>query len=317
MKTLVTGAVAGLCFAALTLTFAAPAAADDAVPTPSDSSTVPSTSPSPSVPAPTPPASVPPTPPPADVPTPQAPETSSAPVPALPQHAQPVKPPAPPCGSTLDDVVWPSTPGITYSHDEWNAYAHLLPGWEWRNSSFNLITGWWLLGGTSSVEATLVWLPRQMILNPTGSCGATTMAPESTRPDSPCWTGLAHPKPCGVPVHDGSGTPGSATTTVAAQPTTTPPMTATADAAPPATPVVPTAPPATATATPSPAPSPSATPSTRATARVATSTGLGVAGGVAGSCALAVAGAFVLRRRLRPAPGVVVLDEATEQRSAD
>ena len=221
--------------------------------------------------------------------------TTPCPAPPLPRHAELVKPPKPPCGSTLDDVAWPSTPGVVYSHDQWNGYARLLPGWEWVNANFNAITGWWLPGGTSSVEATVVWLPRQLILNPTGSCGANVTPPETSRMDSPCWSGLANPKPCPTPVHNGPSTPGSDTTTMPYPPTATAPPVAITTPAPPAPPrAVATA---TAVTTPSPRPSPSATASVQAAARVATATGLGVAGGLTGACVVAAAGAFFVRLR--------------------
>jgi hypothetical protein len=292
MKTLVVGAVAVLLGSAALVVTAAPSiAADDPTPTASQPAVEPSggVTPEPTAPA-----------PPESTPEPTAP--------ALPRHAQPVKPPAPPCGSTLDDVAWPSTPGIAYSHDEWNGYARLLPGYEWVNSDFNAITGWWLLGGTISGNATLVWLPRQLILNPTGKCGANPTPPQNSRPDSPCWYGLANPKPCpAIPVYEGPRSPGSASTTRPGSPApTASQMPTTVDAVTPEwTPAAVWAPPPTrssvSTPEPSPAPSPSGPPGVQADPRVATTTGLGVAGGIAGACVLAAAGAFVVRLR-RPTP---------------
>jgi hypothetical protein len=237
--------------------------------------------------------------------------TTPCPAPPLPRHAELVKPPKPPCGSTLDDVAWPSTPGVVYSHDQWNGYARLLPGWEWVNANFNAITGWWLPGGSSSVEATLVWLPRQLILNPTGSCGTSASPPANSRVDSPCWYGLAHPQPCPTP------TPlvyvPSRPMKMSDPPTSTtfpvPPIEATSPARPNPAPAPTVAFSAGPTGAPSPAPSPSATPTAQVTPRVGTSTGLGVAGGLAGASMLAAAGAFVVRKRLRPAPDHVVLEE--------
>jgi len=214
----------------------------------------------------------------------------------------PVMPPVPPCGSTLDDVAWPSTPGIVYSHDQWYGFARLLPGWQWpSNPPYKPLT--WAYVDT--IKSDLAVLQGEIILDPTGHCGIPRTAP----PES------------ALPVHNGPSTPGSATTKVAkpaqttapARPTAAPSsgVTPTATLSPPASPTPTPSPAASRAGTPSPAPSPSATVATKATARTATTTGLGVAGGLAGASVLAAAGAFVVRRRWHPTPKGVVLDEPT------
>lgn len=218
----------------------------------------------------------------------------------------PVMPPVPPCGSTLDDVAWPSTPGIVYSHDQWYGFARLLPGWQWpSNPTYKPLTWAYL----DTIKSDLAVLQREIILDPTGHCGIPRTAP----PES------------ALPSHNGPSTPGSATTKVAKPAPTTAPTTAparptaapssgvtpTATPSPPASPTPAPSPAATRAGTPSPAPSPSATVATKATARTATTTGLGVAGGLAGASVLAAASAFVVRRRWHPTPNAVVLDEPT------
>lgn len=231
----------------------------------------------------------------------------------------PVVPPEPPCGSTLDDVVWPSTPGIVYSHDEWFGYARLQPGWRWPSNPPYRPLSWAYM---DTIKSDLAVIQAALIVDPTGHCGIPAKSPpESALPGSPCWYQNPNPSPCPTPVHNGPSTPGSATTIVPKPPTSSaraiavgattpsPVATPTATSAPPPsaapTPSAAATPPA---ATPSSAPSPSATPAAQATARVATTTGLGVAGGLTGACLLAAAGALIVRKRLRP-PGTVQLDE--------
>ena len=231
----------------------------------------------------------------------------------------PVMPPVPPCGSTLDDVAWPSTPGIVYSHDQWYGFARLLPGWQWpSNPPYKPLT--WAYMDT--IKSDLAVLQKEIILDPTGHCGIPrTAPPESALPGGKCWYQNPNPQPCSTPVYNGPSTPGSATTKVAepaqtaapARPTAAPSsgVTPTATSSPPASPTPTPSPAASRAGTPSPAPSPSATVATKAAARAATTTGLGVAGGLAGASVLAAAGAFVVRRRRHPSPNVVVLDEPT------
>lgn len=239
----------------------------------------------------------------------------------------PVVPPEPPCGSTLDDVAWPVTPGIVYSHDEWFGYARLQPGWRWPSNPPYRPLSWAYM---DTIKSDLAVIQAALILDPTGHCGIPAKSPpESALPGSPCWYENPNPSPCPTPVHNGPSTPGSATTKVAKPPASTPRSTAPVATAPSpaATPTTtsvlppsPTSTPsaaATATVTPAPSPSPSATPVTQAAHRVATTTGLGLAGGVAGASVLAAAGAFVVRRRLRPTPNGVVLDESGEPEALD
>jgi hypothetical protein len=371
VKTLVAGAVAVLSFAALTLLFATPAAADDATPTPPAVTSAP---------------------PPAEVLTPGAPAISAkcsslgaivfdlsatrgrlgvgwgpasngeppitqvtgpdvdsildffepgnynvttamnwrvvvwrsdgtvawdehgttTPCPAapvVPKSTLPVLPPEPPCGSTMDDVTWPSTPGIVYSHDQWFAFARLQPGWQWDQANYKPGIGWGIMG-----DSDLAYVHSEVVLDITGHCGIDRPSPpESAEPGSKCWYQLPHPAPCPTPEYYVPRTP----IKMSAPPTTTtfpvPPADATASALTPA----PTHMATTSPASPSPAPSPSATPAVQATPRVGTSTGLGVAGGLAGACVLAAAGAFVVRRRLHPSPAVEMLDEAVGDERVD
>lgn len=227
----------------------------------------------------------------------------------------PVLPPEPPCGSTMDDVVWPSTPGIVYSHDQWFGFARLLPGWQWDDKNYKLGIGWALM---DSVKSDLAVVDSAVVLDITGHCGIPrTAPPESALPGGKCWYQLPDPAPCSTPEYYTPSkphvvAPGSVSATKLASPPTSSPL--------PPIPVTTAAPPPSATPTPdvaatttpaaSPAPSPSATPPVQATPRVGTSTGLGVAGGVAGACVMAAVGAFVVRRRLRPPPNAVAMDES-------
>lgn len=241
-------------------------------------------------------------------------------VPAILGHAQPVVPPVPPCGSTLDDVAWPTTPGIVYTHDQWNGYAHLQPGWEWVNSNFDPATGWWLKG--SSIESDLAWLPRDKLLDPTGHCREYVPPPMSSSVNGPCWSGEANPQPCPSPqtVRSRTSSTAAPTTTATAKPASAAAAPATV---PPSTGVTaaPTVPPPSPTPSPHPTPAvsaaPSPTPTASASQRVATGTGLGIAGGVAGACVLATAGAFVVRTRLRLRPTEVLLDESGPEPGPD
>jgi hypothetical protein len=222
---------------------------------------------------------------------------------ALPYRIQKV----PACGKTLADVVFPSTPGIVYSHDEWNAYARLQPGWHWDTDAFIPPSPWWNTGTTTNSDLAVV--PRSAFFTDMPGCPryATVPAPTSQLPLSTTWKG-----------------PGAATlAAVGPAATTAPQQVAPATGAPGdgATPSVEPSP--AATAAPSPTvsltayPSPAPTATAGAGPRVATTTGLGVASGVAGACVLSAAGAFVVRRRLHPSSGTVALDEPVGDEPVD
>jgi hypothetical protein len=182
------------------------------------------------------------------------------------------------CGKTLADVTFPSTPGIVYSHDEWNAYARLQPGWSWDYDAFGAPYSWWVKDSRTSDTA---WLPRSAFLMDAAGCApyAAVMPPLSTMDGPALATGATLPAPSPTTVPTGAGT-------------SAPPATVGAEK--------PTAPPAP-TASPT-------TPAQARSARLAAGTGLGLAGGLTGASVLAVAGAFVVRR-LRHVPGDVMLDE--------
>ena len=212
--------------------------------------------------------------------------------PAILGQAQPVLPPVPPCGSTLDDVAWPSTPGVTYSHDAWYGYAHLQPGWVWVHAVFGPPNGWWIKGDT--IESSLAYLPREVLLDPTGHCGITSEAP-------PVGSVANGPSPSRQSSSKAGAQKPAAT--LAAQPNASPVPPAPQPSMEPAS--TPSANPSpTAAPTPSTAPSPSPTPGAGAAPRVATATGLAVAGGTAGAVVLTATGAFVARRLLHPTQGV-------------
>ena len=67
------------------------------------------------------------------------------------------KPPAPTkltaCGATMNDVVPVPTPGIWYSHDDWNLYAHLASGWTWDPTLFWTNSPTWLVVGRSELNS--------------------------------------------------------------------------------------------------------------------------------------------------------------------
>lgn len=202
------------------------------------------------------------------------------------------------CGSTMDDVAPIPDPGVWYTHDAWNLYAHLRPGWQWDLKA--LSTVWFPVNS----DPTLFYIPRQELFALPSRCLAYELArpPASALPNGAGWTGAA-----------GSGGTRAAGTATAAEPAAgvlasqPAPGTAVTSAVAPATPPAPTTgtdPTPTATPRTTAAPRPSPTPSIQAQPpRVATTTGLGVAGGLTGACVLAAAGAFVVRLRRLPTLG--------------
>jgi hypothetical protein len=194
------------------------------------------------------------------------------------------------CGKTLAELRFPTTPGIAYSYDEWNAYARLLPGWLWDYDAFSGPYAW---GIEDSRTSDVAWLPRSAFFMDMAGCpryaSATSPLSES-------------------PLVSSQRAAGPAATTSALGPVGVPPS---------------ASPEPTALATqaqthrPTPAPTAGPTAPPRTQPRGTTAGGLGVAGGVAGTCVLATAGAFVVRRRLRPTPNGVVLDGSGDPEPLD
>jgi hypothetical protein len=205
------------------------------------------------------------------------------------------------CGKTLADIQFPSTPGIVYSYDEWNAYARRQPGWIWDNDMYYNRAHPWLPIHNSSTDQ-LAWLPRSAFFTDAPGCPryATVPPPLSQVPVDPAWKGI------------GAATTAARPTTAVAPGSGAAAADGAVNAQTPSTGLTPSHSPSPMEGrTASPEPTPSPTPAVQAQQpRVATTTGLGVAGGVTGACVLAAAGAFVVRKRMRPTPNdVVVLDE--------
>ncbi len=186
------------------------------------------------------------------------------------------------CGKTLADLRFPTTPGIAYSYDEWNAYARLLPGWLWDYDAFSGPYAWWIKDSRTSDVA---WLPRSAFFMDMAGCPRySTVTPPMS--ESPLVSGQRAAGP--APTKSALG-PVGVLPSASPEPTALPTRAQALRPTPTRT-AAPTAPP-------------------RAQPRGTTAAGLGVAGGVAGACVLAAAGAFVVRRRLPPPPGAVQLDE--------
>jgi len=209
------------------------------------------------------------------------------------------RPPAPArlttCGSTMDDVLPIPDPGVWYTHDAWNLYAHLRTGWQWDLKALSAV--WFPVNS----DPTLFYIPREELFALPSRCLAYEMAqpPASAQPNGAGWTGPATSEGTGAggtgTARPGAGAPAAppspgAAATPAETPGATPaPTTGTASL------------PATPRATPAPRPSPTTSVQARPP-RAATTAGLGAAGGLTGACMLAAAGALVVRIRRLPVP---------------
>lgn len=239
--------------------------------------------------------------------------------------AEPVKPPIPPCGSTLADVKWPTTPGITYSYDDWYAYAHLQPGWLWAESTWYRHYAWLIKG--NSVQSDLAYLPKSIILDPTGHCGGPVESPPfDADPSGPCWRGDPDAPPCPTPwsgygprpagqstgSRNGSGSGADAALPFADDMDVTSPTSGSPTTRP-------TTPPRSRSTSAAATPEPTTTEppaQAQSASRFSAMSGLAVAGGATGVSMLALAGAFLIRAR-RPAPGGILTHDLDESPADD
>ncbi|MBN9376361.1 MAG: hypothetical protein J0I40_13420 [Cellulomonas sp.] len=203
------------------------------------------------------------------------------------------------CGATLDDVHFPMTRHITYWHDATAWYATAERGWTWAEGSLGPPhVGWIPPDNVPSNQVQTVHIDGYDLLRPPAGCGHMAPGPYDPQPAAQRSTA-----PRGDVAASSVATSAPTTPSIEAAGTT---ATATATPAPSPAPTA-----------ASPSPSPTATPATHGQHGWGTTTGIGVAGGVAGASVLAAAGAFVVRRRLRPTPNGVVLDESGEPETLD